>query len=381
MTHIVSFEVDGLAGRRDSYRVDLDPDANIFFGKNGTGKTTLLKILYAALRNETRLIKDAPFESATVTFFSRDRDALRTRTFFRDASPSEEFQASFTDGSTQLLAIKDDIEPVWQTSPRDNRSYRASFLSISRVASAGSRSARSLYELTSLRHDRHEEETAINEAFSNEIRALWRQYSNSLLSEVTQVQQQGIAEIMRSLFTTDRSRARPALSTMEAFTRTNDFLHRQGVESIGTLAQFRKRYEEDKRVRTIVDNIYGIERRIESAEDPRRRLEELLGSLIGGNKQITFSNNDIVVSGRNGITIALGSLSSGEKQLIRILMETILAGESPVIIDEPELSMHIDWQVDLLDNLKTVNPECQIIVATHSPEIMAEVHDDRIFRL
>jgi predicted ATP-dependent endonuclease of OLD family len=54
---------------------------------------------------------------------------------------------------------------------------------------------------------------------------------------------------------------------------------------------------------------------------------------------------------------------------------------APIIIDEPELSMHIDWQHDLLAALRVLNPQCQIIVATHSPEVMADVPDDKIFRL
>jgi predicted ATP-dependent endonuclease of OLD family len=58
-----------------------------------------------------------------------------------------------------------------------------------------------------------------------------------------------------------------------------------------------------------------------------------------------------------------------------------MGGNHSLIVDEPELSMHIDWQKKLLWTLHGLNPKIQQIMATHSPEIMAEIPDDRIFRL
>ena len=39
------------------------------------------------------------------------------------------------------------------------------------------------------------------------------------------------------------------------------------------------------------------------------------------------------------------------------------------ITDEPELSLHIAWQRNLLSSIRKLNSNAQIIVATHSPEI------------
>jgi len=129
-----------------------------------------------------------------------------------------------------------------------------------------------------------------------------------------------------------------------------------------------------------VDDIDQIERQIERAEEPRRRLEQLVRSFLGEGKEIDFNDQDITVRVGNQ-EIPLKSLSSGEKQLLRILVEVINAGRSTVLIDEPELSMHIDWQRELISGLRTINPEVQLVVATHSPEIMANVEDAEIFRL
>jgi ABC-type cobalamin/Fe3+-siderophores transport system ATPase subunit len=55
MARIMDFTIEGLAGRDDPFSVTLNPDVNVFFGLNGCGKTTLLKILYSALSNETEI--------------------------------------------------------------------------------------------------------------------------------------------------------------------------------------------------------------------------------------------------------------------------------------------------------------------------------------
>lgn len=65
-------------------------------------------------------------------------------------------------------------------------------------------------------------------------------------------------------------------------------------------------------------------------------------------------------------------LSSGEKQILILLTQALLFEEQPVVYvaDEPELSLHVDWQEKLLKSLIDLGGEIQIIVATHSPDIV-----------
>ena len=62
-------------------------------------------------------------------------------------------------------------------------------------------------------------------------------------------------------------------------------------------------------------------------------------------------------------------LSSGEKQLLILLIKVFLAKNALITLDEPELSLHIKWQQKLLESMHELNPNAQLIVATHSPEI------------
>lgn len=67
-------------------------------------------------------------------------------------------------------------------------------------------------------------------------------------------------------------------------------------------------------------------------------------------------------------------LSSGEKQFLIIMLTVLLQRkeECILILDEPEISMHLDWQRSLLNNIRALNPCCQIILATHSPGVIMD---------
>lgn len=67
-------------------------------------------------------------------------------------------------------------------------------------------------------------------------------------------------------------------------------------------------------------------------------------------------------------------LSSGEKQLLYTFLTVLLEEQQNyiLIMDEPETSLHVSWQRKLIGSIKELNPNCQIIMTTHSPAIIAE---------
>ena len=70
-------------------------------------------------------------------------------------------------------------------------------------------------------------------------------------------------------------------------------------------------------------------------------------------------------------------LSSGEKQILILLTQALLRVDEPVvyIADEPELSLHVLWQEKLLESLVSLSGQIQVIVATHSPDIVGKFRD------
>lgn len=63
------------------------------------------------------------------------------------------------------------------------------------------------------------------------------------------------------------------------------------------------------------------------------------------------------------------NLSSGEKQILIILLTVLVESDKPFILlmDEPEISLHVEWQSILIESIRELNPTIQIIIATHNP--------------
>lgn len=91
---------------------------------------------------------------------------------------------------------------------------------------------------------------------------------------------------------------------------------------------------------------------------------------VGGSGQLTVSVN------KNSDPRPISALSSGERQLLVMLahlsLSPNLAGSGVFIVDEPELSLHIDWQEKFVDAIREANPKVQLILATHSPAIILD---------
>jgi predicted ATP-dependent endonuclease of OLD family len=51
--------------------------------------------------------------------------------------------------------------------------------------------------------------------------------------------------------------------------------------------------------------------------------------------------------------------------------------EYVLMMDEPEISMHISWQYKLIDMILQLNPNVQIILTTHSPMIFSDGWGDK----
>ena len=213
--------------------------------------------------------------------------------------------------------------------------------------------------------------------------SLWAAYWSTLQAEVSEAQSQGLANILKGvLLPSDKKRENSKLDPDVAFSSLRSFLKRQGSPHVlPSEAAFKRRFSQRAELRSIVSDIDEVENRISAAMEPRAKLEELIRRMYSGGKSVSFGEKEIEVHVSKEGTISLGQLSSGEKQVLRLLVESLRASKSSLLIDEPELSMHVDWQRELITSMRSLNPQCQIIIATHSPEIMADVDDSLISRL
>ena len=88
-------------------------------------------------------------------------------------------------------------------------------------------------------------------------------------------------------------------------------------------------------------------------------------------KKIVRTENEIRFS-QIGETLVPYQLSSGEKQILAILLTVLVEDNQPYVLfmDEPEVSLHIEWQKRLIDLIVELNPNVQIILTTHSPAVI-----------
>ena len=107
---------------------------------------------------------------------------------------------------------------------------------------------------------------------------------------------------------------------------------------------------------------------------PKRKFQDMIDHLFSyTSKTIDRKSNDIVFY-QNGERLSPYRLSSGEKQMVLILL-TVLVREgshSVLFMDEPEASLHIEWQQKLIGMIRELNPDLQLILTTHSPAVIME---------
>ena len=110
----------------------------------------------------------------------------------------------------------------------------------------------------------------------------------------------------------------------------------------------------------------------QSISDAKKMFQDIIDDLFKETgKQIIRSENEIRFS-QLGEVLRPYQLSSGEKQMLAILLTVLVEDRKPYVLfmDEPEVSLHFEWQKRLIELILKLNPNVQLIVATHSPAII-----------
>lgn len=105
---------------------------------------------------------------------------------------------------------------------------------------------------------------------------------------------------------------------------------------------------------------------------PKTRFQDLIDDLFQETgKKIIRKSNEIQFE-QDGDILTPYQLSSGEKQMLVILL-TVLVQDNQhctLFMDEPEISLHVEWQQRLISLIRCLNPNVQIILTTHSPALI-----------
>lgn len=119
-----------------------------------------------------------------------------------------------------------------------------------------------------------------------------------------------------------------------------------------------------------------------SAYKELTEFSKIINSLFHNTKKRLDEHDlsDIKFLDVNNQEVSLQRLSLGEKQMLTFLYKVFLTRKKPyaLFLDEPEYSLHIEWQEKLIDIIRQINPNCQLFITTHSPNIFSNGWQDKL---
>lgn len=191
-------------------------------------------------------------------------------------------------------------------------------------------------------------------------------------------QQISISDLLKQLANIDSKTSEHARYELATHLPTNDFRKALGGRSTKKselAAELLKPY------------IKSVEGRLEAVEPIYKLIDRfvtIVNSLLR-DKVITFRlSHGFNIQNRLGVALTPAQLSSGEQQLLLLFCNVLTARDAPTVfmIDEPEISLNIKWQRQLVQSLLEITSEAniQFIFASHSMELLAQ-HRSRVVKL
>ena len=366
---IESLKVKGLNHRIDA-DLEFKEDLNIITGKNGSGKTTLLKLLwYLISGNLERIFPEIPFESASITTDSFNLWILRLQenqiklfsTFAGEGQSIETGTVEQLDDKLEELS-----ERIAHTTKRSL--FFPTFRRIEGGFHAGntpSLTEINMFQLEEAMSELSDDLSVYDHKFiasisTNDIVQLLEQKYGDIHIKISNLQSKVLDDISQKIkvsaggeIESATSQATPSvLNEIQQLADERDRLRRPFV-ALSELTQSILQYQAIR--------VSGRSARDEGADGIT------LGEEIGETALGTVEK-----------AIASDKLSSGEKQMLSFLCYNAFSENTPIFIDEPELSLHVDWQRLLLPTLLEQGTGNQFFIATHSPFIYAKYPDKEV---
>lgn len=146
-------------------------------------------------------------------------------------------------------------------------------------------------------------------------------------------------------------------------------------------------YAEFLKIKSIAELAKENEKIKENIRRPKEIFLDVINDFFlssGTDKKIVISSDGQVRFDSHSKDLKLTDLSSGEKQIVITFASLIfgLKGKTTgiFIVDEPEASLHLEWQSKFVPAILKTNENIQLIFATHSPELIGE-YRDKAFKL
>ena len=400
---------------------------SLLYGDNGTGKTTILNLVFHLLssglgRGHKSRIASVPFRNFTVTmsdettvFASRTLDHL-TGTFelglgLRDVPPQRvKIEVDPETGRVPTQLAPSELAPLLRKIAAfvpavfylgDDRTLEGDALPENDMKTLRGRSILThLEEEGRISIDRGLSEprlAVLNESIRRTQQQLYVELANASTRGEANARQI-YAEILGSIASAsasadvepqEQSALERDLRELESISRKFEAFHLGPAIDAAPLSE--SLYKADERTMPIVTQVL---RSFLNGQRARLDALEVLYNKMHNFVSITneyLADKQIELDITKGVSIRVPSgeldptlLSSGEQHLLLLFLNVFASSEESrlFIIDEPELSLNVKWQRQLVDSLLelTDNSECQFLLATHSIELLSK-HSDYVVKL
>ncbi|RQU95119.1 ATP-binding protein [Burkholderia cenocepacia] len=351
--HIKSFEVAGLMGREEPLRLDFNSDLNIVTGRNGSGKTSLLKLLWYILSgNILQALKEVEFKKVTL------ETSEYVCTVYRLTKYTCRVDWEDDDGRQVIEDVEDEDGDVVI-----NAEDRANKLLISHGSSVFFPTFRRIEGGFTLGDREYSTVNRSKNDIEESLIALSRRLTNDNHVFVAALSTVDVVSLMVRKYT-------------DLSEEYNKVQQKMSLDVIGKIKSFKREGAEGVQLDTanqlldeIRAQIEGVERERESIMRPLEAVRLLAMKLF---RHSGIKLGKTLSFGDAASAINSDALSAGEKQMLSFIAYNAFYKNAVFVIDEPELSLHVDWQRQLFSILMGQQTENQFVIATHSPFIYSK---------
>ncbi len=358
---IKNIEVHGLLSSKDPIRARLQPDLNIFTGRNGSGKTTLLKLLwYVISGNIEHAIKEVPFGKLIVT-----TDAFKIS--IAKSSQNQHTISVAKDGERRIFVDDFDEEVGEFSSAVDQANEYVGeigsslfFPTFRRIEGGFSLGSPASAIPTRISRPRADIEVA--------LAALSQRLTVGRHSFVAAISTGDIVDLLMRNYT-------------ELSEQSNSLQKATSDDIIKKIKSYKRvsPSQSSSAADSVLDSIRTM---IELLDDKRENIMQPLTAVRCLAERL-FKHSGIRLNSRLSFGDAANAinsemLSAGEKQMLSFICYNAFYRKATIFIDEPELSLHVDWQRQLFPTLLAQGTSNQFVIATHSPFIYSKYPEREI---
>lgn len=377
---IKSFEVHGLFGQYDIEKIVFNEDLNILSGRNGAGKTTVLKLMwYLISGNFDKALAEIEFNSATLITDKYDLNVKidlndKDKPLISKVNFYEKNNSKINDTLNEVSKKYGDVD--WYLPRHIGSSF---FFPTFRIIEGGFST-----QSYNIKHDVikefylkfNEDEKGFGEA-NFALTSISKRNSKENHKFVTNVSTDNIDILISMIYMGVLEKQNKILNgLLDAYNKRIELTNQLEEEGVNITENISVINKMDQEI-----SILKVQR--EENNIPIKKIESLISIFfkdknIKFNGKVRFNTLNMGVDVPEEMMLLTKDLSAGEKQILTFIIYNAFYNNTIFFIDEPELSLHTDWQRILFRKLKQQNSTNQFIISTHSPFIYSKYPDKEI---